>query len=284
MTEQPPGPGEPTEPVAPGGPAVAAEDVAPAGAEPAPEPEPGPEPEPVKVPRLRAPRTAAAALVATAVLVLGVALLYDAIAVRTGHPARRWRAETADELATRHLDDTWVLLGAGVAVLLGGGLLWLAFAPGLRRWLPLRPQGDTTAAIDKAGVRILLLDRGAGLPGVDHLTVRVGRRRAKATLVGPADPASVQRQLREELARVTLANPLRLDVRTGGQRGHGGAQDVGPGGGPGGGPADGGAAGATGAGAAGPGPAGPGPAGPGSGATASGAFGTSRRSGTGGAE
>ncbi|MCG6496780.1 DUF6286 domain-containing protein [Kitasatospora sp. A2-31] len=236
------------------------------------------------MPRLRAPRTAAAALVATAVLVLGVALLYDAIAVRTGHPPRRWRAETADELATRHLNDTWVLLGAGVAVLLGGWLLWLAFAPGLRRWLPLRPQGDTTAAIDRAGIRVLLLDRGAGLPGVDHLTVRVGRRRAKATLVGPADPASVQRQLREELARVTLADPLRLDVRTGGHRGHGGAQDVEPGGGPGGGPADGGAAGA---GAAAPGRAVPGS---GSGATASGTFGTfgtsgkSGKSGRGGAE
>ncbi|MFJ3790904.1 DUF6286 domain-containing protein [Kitasatospora sp. NPDC090091] len=297
MTGQPPGdrpdgtppaaggvpsaPGEPehVEPGESGESGGPGEGGGPAGAEPAPEPEP----EPVRVPRLRAPRTAAAAVVATAVLVLGVALLYDAIAVRTGHPARRWRAETADELATRHLDDTWVLLGAGVAVLLGGWLLWLAFAPGLRRWLPLRPRGDTTAAIDKAGVRILLLDRGAGLPGVDHLTVQVGRRRAKATLVGPADPASVQRQLREELARVTLANPLRLDVRTGGHRGHGGAQDIEPGGGPGGGSAAGGEPGA-GAGPAAPGPAAPGPGASPSGASASGTFGTSGESGTGGAE
>ncbi|MFJ9952508.1 DUF6286 domain-containing protein [Kitasatospora sp. NPDC091207] len=184
----------------------------------------GPEPVTVKVPRPRAPRTVAAALVAVAVLVLGTALLYDVIAVRTGHAAGRWRAEAGDELATRHLDDPWVLLGAGAAVLLGGWLLWLALAPGLRRWLPLRPLGGTSAAIDRAGVGTLLHDRAAGLPGIEHLTVRVNRRRVKVLLTGPADAASVQRQLRAELAGVTLARPLRLDVRA--KRGRGGAGAV----------------------------------------------------------
>lgn len=178
-----------------------------------------PEPVAVKVPRLRSPRTVAAVLVAVAVLLVGAALLYDVIAVRTGHAARRWRAEVADELATRHLDDFWVLLGAGAAVLLGGWLLWLALAPGLRRWLPLRPHGGTSAAIDRTGVGHLLHDRAAGLPGIEHLTVRINRRRVKVALTGPADPASVQRQLRAELARVTLARPLRLDVRA--KRGRG---------------------------------------------------------------
>ncbi|WP_329490122.1 DUF6286 domain-containing protein [Kitasatospora sp. NBC_01246] len=177
----------------------------------------------VKVPRLRAPRTVAAVVVATVVLVVGAALLYDVIAVRTGHAARRWRAEVADELATRHLDDPWVLVGAGAAVLLGAWLLWLALAPGLRRWLPLRPLGGTSAAIDRAGVGTLLHDRAAGLPGIEHLTVRVNRRRVKAVLTGPADPASVQRQLRAELAKISLARPLRLDVRA--KRGGGGAGD-----------------------------------------------------------
>ncbi|MGV9267743.1 DUF6286 domain-containing protein [Kitasatospora sp. NPDC003701] len=182
-----------------------------------------PEPVAVKVPRPRSPRTVAAVLVATAVLVIAAALLYDVIAVRTGHAARRWRAEVADELATRHLDDVWVLLGAGATVLLGGWLLWLAFAPGLGRWLPLRPHGGTSAAIDRAGVGHLLHDRAAGLPGIEHLTVRINRRRVKVALTGPADPASVQRQLRAELARVTLARPLRLDVRAKRGRGEGGA-------------------------------------------------------------
>ncbi|MEU9044024.1 MULTISPECIES: DUF6286 domain-containing protein [unclassified Kitasatospora] len=178
--------------------------------------------------RLRAPRTVAAALVATAVLVVAGALLYDVIAVRAGQPARRWRAQIVDELATRHLDDLWVLVGAGAAALLGGWLLWLAIAPGLRRWLVLRPYGGTSAAVDRAGIGHLLADRAAALAGIDHLRIRVGRRGVRVSLAGPADPASVQRQLREELDRVGLARPLRLDVRTAGGRRAGGDAGKGP--------------------------------------------------------
>ncbi|MET8544050.1 DUF6286 domain-containing protein [Kitasatospora sp. NPDC004799] len=177
-----------------------------------------------RVRRLRAPRTAAAALVATGVLVVAGALLYDVVAVRVGQPARRWRAQIADELATRHLDDLAVLVGAGAATLLGGWLLWLAVAPGLRRWLVLRPYGGTTAAVDRAGVGHLLADRAAGLDGIDHLRIRVGRRRVRISLTGPADPALVQRQLRDELGRVGLARPPRLDVRT--ARGAAGAESA----------------------------------------------------------
>ncbi|MFG2908097.1 DUF6286 domain-containing protein [Kitasatospora sp. NPDC048286] len=187
---------------------VNAEDSATAGVEGA-----APEARPWRVRRLRAPRTAAAALVATGVLVVAGALLYDVIAVRVGQPARRWRAQIADELATRHLDDLGVLVGAGVATALGGWLLWLAVAPGLRRWLVLRPYGGTSAAIDRAGVGHLLADRAAGLDGIDHLRIRVGRRRVRISLAGVADPALVQRQLRDELERVGLGRPLRLDVR-----------------------------------------------------------------------
>ncbi|MFE4354829.1 DUF6286 domain-containing protein [Kitasatospora sp. NPDC001119] len=186
---------------------------------------PGARPE--KVRRLRAPRTAAAALVATAVLVVAGALLYDVVAVRVGQPARRWRAQIADELATRHLDDLAVLVGAGAATALGGWLLWLAVAPGLRRWLVLRPYGGTTAAVDRAGVGHLLADRAAGLDGIDRLRIRVGRRRVRISLEGVADPALVQRQLRDELERVGLGRPLRLDVRTG--RGAGGVVGEDPG-------------------------------------------------------
>ncbi|MER7671174.1 DUF6286 domain-containing protein [Kitasatospora sp. NPDC096128] len=166
------------------------------------------------MPRLRSGRAAVAALVATGVLVVAGALLYDAVAVRAGQPARRWRAQIADELATRHLDDLWVLVGAGVSALVGGWLLWLAFTPGLRRWLVLRPYGGTAAAIDRAGVGHLLADRAAGLAGIEHLRIKVGRRRLRVSVSGPVDPAGVQRQLREELARVGLAQPPRLDVRS----------------------------------------------------------------------
>ncbi|MEU4118862.1 DUF6286 domain-containing protein [Kitasatospora sp. NPDC028055] len=163
---------------------------------------------------MRSGRAAVAALVATVVLVVAGALLYDAVAVRAGQPARRWRAQIADELATRHLDDLWVLVGAGAAALIGLWLLWLAFTPGLRRWLVLRPYGGTGAAIERAGVGHLLADRAAGLAGIEHLRIKVGRRRVRVSVSGPVDPAGVQRQLREELARVGLARPLRLDVRS----------------------------------------------------------------------
>ncbi|MFE4514808.1 DUF6286 domain-containing protein [Kitasatospora sp. NPDC056783] len=195
------------------------------------EPEAAPDLRRRKTRRPRAPRTAAAAVVATGVLVVAGALLYDVVAVRVGQPARRWRAQIADELATRHLDDLGVLVGAGAATVLGGWLLWLAVAPGLRRWLVLRPYGGTTAAIDRAGIGHLLVDRAAGLDGIDHLRVRVGRRRVRISLAGSADPALVQRQLRDEVARVGLGRPPRLDVRS--VRGAGTAVRDGSGSGPG---------------------------------------------------
>ncbi|MFD7906297.1 DUF6286 domain-containing protein [Kitasatospora sp. NPDC059722] len=167
-----------------------------------------------KVRRPRAARTPEAVLVAAGVLVIAGALLYDVVSVRTGHSVRRWRAEIADELATRHLDDLWVLVGAGAATGLGALLLWLAFAPGLRRWLALRPHGGTSAVINRSGIGHLLTDRAAGLPDVERVRIQIGRRRVRVHLYGPSDPASLQRQLRDELARVTLARPLRLDVRT----------------------------------------------------------------------
>ncbi|MCX5210183.1 DUF6286 domain-containing protein [Kitasatospora sp. NBC_00240] len=193
------------------------------GAEPAPEPGPGdragrrtaPGAAPaVRVRRERAPRTAATAVVVVAALAVCGPLLYDVIAVRAGYRAAYWRTELADQLATRHLDDLWVLLGAGAAVLLGGWLLRLAFAPGLRRWLSLLPAAGTDAMIDRAGVGALLVARADEVPGVERTTVRINRRRARVTIEGPADPAAVQRDLIAELDRITLARPLRLEVLT----------------------------------------------------------------------
>ncbi|AUG80308.1 hypothetical protein CFP65_5611 [Kitasatospora sp. MMS16-BH015] len=147
------------------------------------------------------------------VLVVAGGLLYDVVAVRTGHQARRWRAEAAHQVAVRQLQDTWVLVGAGAAVLLGALLTALAFTPGLRRWLPLSSP-DGTAAIDRAGVAALLRVRTREQPDVTAATVRVRPTRTTVTIRGTADPAAVQRELRTELARVPLARPHRLDVRT----------------------------------------------------------------------
>ncbi|MFI6445312.1 DUF6286 domain-containing protein [Kitasatospora sp. NPDC050543] len=161
-----------------------------------------------------------AALVAAVLLVLCGFLLVDVISVRTGHVAARWRVRVATEAATRHLDDLWVLIGAGAAVLIGGWLCWLALAPGRHRWLAMRgAPGGTVAVIDRAGLGVLLVARAGALPGVEHSTVRIRKHRIAVRIIGPADPAAVQRQLRTELDRVALAAPPRLDVMTGRGRG-----------------------------------------------------------------
>ncbi|MEV6212196.1 DUF6286 domain-containing protein [Kitasatospora sp. NPDC051914] len=181
----------------------------------APPGEAGPEEWPPTVPpghphRPRAPRTAVTGAVVTCLLVLAGAALYDAVAVATGHAARRWRADFTDELSTRHLDDPWVLGIAAGAVAVGLLLCWLALAPGLRRWLALRRPG---AAIDRAGIAALLAARGQEIPGIERCTVRAGRHKAVATVTGSAEPALVDRELREELAKFPLAGPYRLDLR-----------------------------------------------------------------------
>ncbi|MFB7664743.1 DUF6286 domain-containing protein [Kitasatospora sp. NPDC056138] len=165
---------------------------------------------PGRVRRPRAPRTAWAGLVAGAVLVIGGGLLHDVIAVRTGHPARPWRAELARQLAVRHLDDTGVRIGAGVAVLLGLWFCRLALAPGLRRRLPLRRPGTV---IDRAGLATLIADRTWDLADVDAVDVRVRGARIRVTVSSAADPVVIQRHLRAELARIPLAVPHQLDVR-----------------------------------------------------------------------
>ncbi|MGW4652580.1 DUF6286 domain-containing protein [Kitasatospora sp. NPDC004289] len=161
--------------------------------------------------RLRSDRTFWAGLVVVAGLVVAGALLYDAAAVRAGRTARPWRAETADELARRHLDDPVVLIAAGAAVLLGLGCLVLALTAGQRRWLPLTRPG---AVIDRAGVSALVTRWARRIDGVDSVKVRTGRGRTVVRIDGAAEPAAVERELRAELARVPLAGEHRLDVRT----------------------------------------------------------------------
>ena len=57
-------------------------------------------------------RRVPAALVALIVLGGSGLLLYDIAAVRADHPAMQWRRSAADDLASRHLDDVWVLAGS----------------------------------------------------------------------------------------------------------------------------------------------------------------------------
>ncbi|RKE21804.1 DUF6286 domain-containing protein [Streptomyces sp. TLI_171] len=185
---------------------------------PGPDPAPVPGPVPERDPRkrsagrwLRSARAVPAALVVAVVLVAAGTLLYDVIAVRAGGQARPWRRNLAHQLATRQLDDPWVLGFASGAVVLGLLLLWLAFARGLRGWLALEPRGS---AIHRTAVAALISRRAQQRPDVHSWQVRVGPRRTRVTLTGAADPAGVERELRAELARIPLAAPHRLDVRT----------------------------------------------------------------------
>ncbi|MEU0131144.1 DUF6286 domain-containing protein [Streptomyces sp. NPDC006289] len=129
--------------------------------------------------RFRAQRRIPAALVALVVLGGSGILLYDIAAVRADHPAMRWRRTVADDLASRHLDDVWVLAGSALAAALGLWLLLLAFTPGLRGLLPMRREhAGVRAALDRRAAALVLRDRAMQVAGVQSVRVRMGRRKA----------------------------------------------------------------------------------------------------------
>ncbi|MGW4382533.1 DUF6286 domain-containing protein [Kitasatospora sp. NPDC004531] len=160
---------------------------------------------------LRSERGVVTALVVAVVVVAAGTLLYDAIAVRSGGQARAWRRDLAHQLATRHLDDPWVLGFAAGAVLLGLVLLALALRRGLGRWLALEPRGT---AMHRSALAAMLSRRAQKRADLHSWQVKVGRWRTRVTVAGTTDPAGVEQDLRAELARIPLAGPHRLDVRT----------------------------------------------------------------------
>ncbi|MFF8998119.1 DUF6286 domain-containing protein [Streptomyces achromogenes] len=166
-------------------------------------------------------RRVPAALVAAVILVAAVAALADVIAVRAGRPAAAWRRQLADALATRPVDDLWMLTGAAVAAAAGVWLIVLALTPGLRRWLPLRRPADRPrlrASLDRDGAAALLRDAATRVPGVGTARIRVRRHRVKARAdVRFRDPRRVKEDLAavldEECDRLALARPPRVTVR-----------------------------------------------------------------------
>ncbi|MBM7438193.1 DUF6286 domain-containing protein [Streptomyces sp. HB132] len=117
----------------------------------------------------------------TALVVLGGAgiLLYDIAAVRADHPAMQWRRSVADDLASRHLDDVWVLAGSALAAALGLWLLLLALTPGLRALLPMsRRHPGVRAGLDRTAAALVLRDRAVEVAGVQSVRVRMSRRKA----------------------------------------------------------------------------------------------------------
>lgn len=124
-------------------------------------------------------RRVPAAIVAVLLLALAGLFLYDIAAVRAGRSAMAWRQDLADQLAERPLDDTWVLVGAGVAAALGLWLIVLAVTPGLRALLPMRrTHPDVRAGLDREAAALVLRDRAMEISGVQSVRVRAGRKRA----------------------------------------------------------------------------------------------------------
>ncbi|MCZ9352148.1 DUF6286 domain-containing protein [Streptomyces mutabilis] len=125
-------------------------------------------------------RRVPAGIVALLVLLLVGAFLYDIAAVRTGRSALAPRRELARQLAERPLDDTWVLVGAGVAAALGLWLLVLALTPGLRKVLPMRRTlPDVRAGLHRDAAATVLRDRAMEVAGVQSARVRMRRRKAR---------------------------------------------------------------------------------------------------------
>lgn len=160
-----------------------------------------------------------ATLVASVVLVVAGAALVDVVAVRAGRPAAAWRRHLADELATRPLDDVWMLTGAAVAAAVGVWLIVLALTPGLRHWLPLRsPTPELRASLNRDAAAVLLRDAAMRVPGVAKARIRVRRHRVKARAdVRFRDSRQVKDDLiavlGEERDQLALARPPRIVVR-----------------------------------------------------------------------
>jgi hypothetical protein len=165
-----------------------------------------------------------AALVALLSAVAIGFLLYDVVAVRAGRNAMRWRRRLAEELATRPLDDVWMIVGAAVAMALGLWLFLLAVTPGLRRLLPMRQPTaapgteDVRAGLDRRAAALALRDRAMQVPGVQSAQVDVGRRKVKARARAHFREleevrADVDATLGEAVTSLGLARQPKLAVR-----------------------------------------------------------------------
>lgn len=172
--------------------------------------------------RLWSARRIPAAFAALVVLFCAVMLLFDVVRVRAGQPAAAWRNGLFDELASRPLDDVWMLAGAAAAAALGVWLIVLALTPGLRRRLPLQVpagRGRTRATLDRDSAAQLLRDTALRVPGVSGARVRVRRHRTRVRAdVRFRDPREVRSEIvaavrDEQRNGLALAHPPKLSVR-----------------------------------------------------------------------
>ncbi|MFD7242635.1 DUF6286 domain-containing protein [Streptomyces massasporeus] len=185
------------------------------------EPPPAPEDEGEPEARFWSARRVPAGIVALLLLGLTGLFLYDIVSVRAGRPGMYWRRELAEQLAERPLDDTWVLVGAGVTAVLGLWLLILAATPGLRDVLPMRRRhAGVRAGLHRDAAATALRDRAMEVSGVQGARVRVRRRRADVRAVSHfRELDDVHTELDDVLADAVrglgLSRPPSLSVRVG---------------------------------------------------------------------
>ena len=181
---------------------------------------PGPdEPGAVRATRFWSGRRVPSALAAALCLGLSGLFLYDVAAVRADRKAMSWRKTLAEQLATRHLDNVWIIVGAAVAAALGLWLIVLALTPGERGVLPMSrrgPQG-VRAGLDRHAAELVLRDRAMEVPGVRSSKVAVGRRKVKVRAVShfrEIDDVSrdLTAGLEQAVRQLGLARALRLRV------------------------------------------------------------------------
>jgi hypothetical protein len=175
---------------------------------------------PSRARRFRSHRRVPAAITAAVVLAVAGPLLYDIAAVRAGRSASAWRKRLADELATRPLDDPWIITGAAVAAVLGLWLIVLAVTPGLRPVLPLRRDTPAVrAGIDRHAAELLLRDRAMEVSGVRAARATVTRRRAVVRAevhFGETErvSADLNRVVAEAVTALALDRPPAVKLRT----------------------------------------------------------------------
>lgn len=169
--------------------------------------------------RFWAVRRIPAAVVAAVLLGAAGLLLYDVAAVRAEHTAMAWRRSLADDLATRPLDNAWVITGAAVAVALGLWLLVLALTPGLRAVLPMRREhADIRAGLDREAAALALRDRAMEVSGIQSVRVRMRRSKVGVRAVSHFREldevrADLETVLHGGIDELGLAHPPALTVR-----------------------------------------------------------------------
>ncbi|MEU9290329.1 DUF6286 domain-containing protein [Streptomyces sp. NPDC048275] len=163
-------------------------------------------------------RRVPAGIVALLLLAGAGVLLYDIAAVRADQPAMHWRRSLARQLAERPLDDTWVLVGAGVAAAVGLLLIVLAVTPGLRGILPMRRvHPDVRAGLDRDAAATALRDRAMEVSGVRSVRVRTRRTKVDVRAVSHFRElddvrADLDAALADGIRGLGLARPPALSV------------------------------------------------------------------------